>query len=328
MLTIERARDVPDDFLADNPESGEFYRAYARARVPGFELGCFIVRRNGTLVSIAPFFVMRLLLNAMMSPGILKKLLGNVSLKIACIGHPSVDQGQIQGERSPEVLALINRELFKLAPLISYKGFGSGLKLDNFNAVRGLPVPVLDVGEDYWTQLKHKVRTDLKRKLKASAGLRCEEVDGLPAAYLPRVHELYRQTSGHADIHFEDLPQAYFQETAAISKYIFYFEGDSMIGFHQLLRTDQTLCCKYLGMDYDRSHQFKLYFALMLQAIDISIRDGIRQIDFGVTSYAFKRYIGSELTETFNYFRHRNPIVNAILTKASFLLEPDESELA
>jgi hypothetical protein len=47
MITIERVKNVPEDFLIDNPEGGAFYRAYSRARVPGIELGCFIVKREG-----------------------------------------------------------------------------------------------------------------------------------------------------------------------------------------------------------------------------------------------------------------------------------------
>jgi hypothetical protein len=80
-------------------------------------------------------------------------------------------------------------------------------------------------------------------------------------------------------------------------------------------------------MDYSKSHQYKLYFALMLQAINICIRDGIQKIDFGVTSYAFKRHVGSEMHQTFNYFQHRNAGANAILKRLSFLLEPGASEL-
>jgi hypothetical protein len=327
MITIERVSNVPEDFLVDNPEGGAFYRAYGRARVPGFELGCFIVKREASTVTTAPFFRMKLTLNTMMPQGILKKLLGNIALRMVCVGHPSADVGHIQGEQSAEVLELINSELRKLAPLVSYKGFDGSLGLKNFTRVIGLPVPVLNVPPDYWARLKHKVRTDLKRKLKASAGLRWLEIDGLPDEHLQRVHELYRQTCDNADIQFEQLNAAYFRESAALSKYILYFEGDLMIGFHQLLCSKKIMYCKYIGMDYARSHQYKLYFALMLQAINICIRDGIRQIDFGVTSYAFKRHVGSEMHQTFNYFQHRNAWVNAILKRISFLLEPGDSEL-
>jgi len=327
MITVERVKDVPEDFLIGNPEGGAFYRAYARARVPGFDLGCFIVKRDGRTVATAPFFTMKLPLNTMMPPGMLKKLMGSIALKIAFVGHPSTDVGHIEGEQSAEVLESINSELRKLSPLVSYKGFDGNLDLRNFNKIVGLPVPVLDVSPDYWARLRHKVRTDLKRKLKASAGLRLVEIDGLPHEHLQRVHALYRQTCDNAHIQFEQLNVEYFQESASLSKYIFFFEGDTMIGFHQLMCSEKIMHCKYIGMDYNRSPPYRLYFALMLQAINICIRDGIPQIDFGITSYAFKRHLGSEMHETFNYFQHRNAFVNAILKRLSFLLEPGESEL-
>lgn len=327
MLTTEHLSDVPEDFLGNHPEGAAFYRAYARAHVPGFELGCLRVKRDGRSVAVAPFFVMKLPINTMMPPGILKRLLGGVALRIAFVGHPSADVGRIQGECSAEVLEAINAELFKHAPLISYKGFDGSLPLRNVNRVIGLPVPVLNVAPTYWADLKHKVRTDLKRKLKASASLRFEEVTGLPPALLPQVHALYRQTCDNSDIQFEQLPVEYFQETAPLSRYILCFDGDTLVGFHQLMGNDKLMYCKYIGMDYAKSHAHKLYFALMLRAIDICIRDGIAQLDFGVTSYAFKRYLGCDMVDTFNYFRHRNGLLNAILKRASFLLEPSESEL-
>lgn len=327
MLTIERTDTVPLDFLPDHAEGAAFHRAYARAQVPGFELGCFTVRRNGEVVCTAPFFTMRLPLNTMMPPGILKTLMSPLSLKMAFVGHPSADVGRIQGETSAEVLALINTELFKLAPLISYKGFDAHLPLPGFKQVIGLPVPVLTVTPDYWAELRHKVRTDLKRKLKGAASLRFEEVDGLPETHVARVHALYRQTCDNADIQFEQLPPAYFRETGPLSKYIFYFDGDQMLGFHQLMCDRDTMYCKYIGMDYAKAHEHKLYFALMLQAVNICIRDGIRHVDFGVTSYAFKRQLGCEMQPCHNYFMHRNRWLNKLLMRASALLEPSAAEL-
>lgn len=327
MLTVIDLPDVPEDFLPDHPEGGAFCRAYARARVPGFVLGCFEVRRDGRAVAQAPYFVMRLPLNTMLPAGWLKRLLQGVALKIAFVGHPSADVGQIQGERSPEVLLALNEALLRKAPLASYKGFEPGLEVPGFQRVIGLPVPVLPVSPGFWAELKHKVRTDLKRKLKASAGLRFEETQGLPASLLQPVHALYRQTCERSDIQFEDLPPAYFEETAALSRYILCFEGERLVGFHQLICSQRTMCCKYIGMDYAIAHEHKLYFALMLRAVDICIREGMAEVDFGVTSYAFKRYVGSEMHEVFNHFRHRNRVVNALLSKLSFLLEPDPSEL-
>lgn len=327
MLTIERLDEVPESFLSESPEGSRFYQAYARAGVPGFTLGCLAVKKNGALISIAPFFVMDLPLNTMMPAGFLKRLLGGLSLKMAFVGHPSADFGHIQGERSAEVLEKINEELFKYASLISYKGFDGDLDLKDFKKVAGLPVPILTIRPDYWDGLKHKVRTDLKRKLKASRNLDLLEVEGLPETYRHRVHELYQQTCARSDIQFESLNIGYFAETASISKYILYFEGDTLIGFQQLMCSRDVMYCKYIGMDYAKNLEYKLYFALMLQSINICIRDGIRQIDFGVTSYAFKKYVGSEMHETFNYFRHRRGLVNLMLKSASFLLEPNESEL-
>lgn len=327
MLTIEAVPDVPDDFFPDHPEGLSFYRLFRRADPDGFRLGCLLVRRDGVVVSAVPYFVMRFALNTMLHEGMLKRLLAGVGLRIACVGHPSADIGRIAGETSAEVLACVNREMSRLAPVICYKGFGADLPLPGFARVIGLPVPVLPLPANFWNTLGTRRRNDLKRKLKFSAHLRFEEHDGLPEQYVDRVMALYLNTHERAPVKFERLNRAYFVETAPISKYLLFFEGDSLIGFAQTLCGHGQMIHKYVGMDYERNRRYRLYFALFLRAIDICLRDGLTLLDSGVTAYEFKRYLGSEMHDTWLYYQHRNPLLNALLKRVAFLLEPDAAEL-
>src|ERR1035437_6377263 len=73
------------------------------------------------------------------------------------------------------------------------------------------------------------------------------------------------------------------------------------------------MLAKYLGMDYAKSRRYGLYFAMLLNHIEICIRDGYTLYQTGQSSYAFKQKIGSELAPTYIYFRHRQPLLNAIL---------------
>ena len=100
-----------------------------------------------------------------------------------------------------------------------------------------------------------------------------------------------------------------------------------MIGFAQTLCGHRRMVLKYVGMDYARNRQYRLYFALFIKAIDICIRDGLNELDLGVTAYEFKRYLGSKMHDTWVYYRHRNPLLNWLLARCSFLLEPTEAEL-
>ena len=56
MLTVEALEHPPVDFLADEPEGYEFYKAFQEANIDRFELGYLQARRDGVAVATAPFF--------------------------------------------------------------------------------------------------------------------------------------------------------------------------------------------------------------------------------------------------------------------------------
>lgn len=325
-LTIERTQEAP--FFLEDAEGDAFIKAFRRAELDQFEIGFLLVKRRDQLIATVPFFLMHISVGTLLPPGIVKKLVDRLSLKFAFVGHPSADFGRIQGEISTEVLQTVNVELFRSAPFLCYKGFTSDLPFSGLIRATGLPVPVLQVKPDYWESLKHKLRTDLKRKLKRAQTVTVRELDGLPDQLVNRVYELYEQTYQHAEIHFEHLNRDYFVQTAPLSKYLLCFEGDQLIGFHQLLCDRQTMYCKYVGMDYAKNRQYGLYFVLMIEAINLCIRNGIPRMDFGVTGYQFKRYLGAQSIPTSNYFGHRNPLMHFLLKGFRFLLEPSAKELA
>ncbi len=73
------------------------------------------------------------------------------------------------------------------------------------------------------------------------------------------------------------------------------------------------MLAKYLGMDYEKSRKYGLYFVIMLNHIDICVRDGYAFYQTGPSSYDFKQRLGSTLIPTYIYFRHRNPVMNRAL---------------
>jgi hypothetical protein len=65
----------------------------------------------------------------------------------------------------------------------------------------------------------------------------------------------------------------------------------------------------------------------VVRIMDIAEREGLRSIDLGETSYAFKKRIGCRLEPTWIYYRHRNPLMNWALARMAWILEPSEEEL-
>ena len=214
------------------------------------------------------------------------------------------------------------------APIVAYKGFADDLPATGFVRVAGLPVAVLHFEGDFWNNLHgHKTRNDIRRKLKASSVLRFEAHDGMPVEYLERVRQLYLNTRNRSPIQFECLSAEYFLNTSQLSIYVLAFLNDQLVGFAQMLPKGDKVVGKYLGMDYTISREHDLYFALYLHALEICTQRGYKEIEFGETSYHFKKELGCELVDVWHYYRHRNPIVHALLSRFAFLLEPSDNEL-
>ena len=326
-LQLVDTDEAPESFLSEWPESGEFYRATQNA-IPGFALGYLVAHRAGVRMAVIPYFITDFKLNTMLEEGWIKRLLGGLSLRIACIGHPTVSFGRIDGQINEELLGSAFAALSAKAPIVAFKGFGYDLPAPGFVRVAGLPVAVLHLDGNFWSTLhRHKKRNDFTRKLKASSALRFEEHDGLPNEFLEQVHQLYLNTRSRSLIRFECLSPAYFSSTSTLSIYILAFLQDRLVGFAQLLPKGNRVVGKYLGMDYTVNREHELYFALCLRFIDISVSRGFKEIEFGETSYHFKKELGCELVDTWIYYRHRNHIAHALLARFAFLLEPSKENL-
>jgi hypothetical protein len=327
MLQIKRIAYPPQDFLLAEPEGYSFYRAFQDARIDGFQLGYLEVRETDQRLAVIPYFLMDFPLNTMLPEGIFRRHLDWAKINMACVGHPSTDFGRIDGAVSTTVLSAVTAELGKQAALVSFKGFNDDLPLPDFVKVRGLPVPVLSITPDYYANLPQRLRNELRRKRKLGAPLRFMEMDGFPQHESEAIYGLYMQSYRNASVRFECLNRDYFRLTGPISKYLMFYENDTLIGFGQVICKSGRMVTKYLGMDRARAKRYGLYFNLCLNAIDICIRDELNEIELGVMSYDFKCALGSRLIETSIYYRHNNPAVHYLLKALRGLFEPSAEDL-
>ncbi len=322
-LNVIKLDDPPAGFLEDEIEDGAFCRAFQVSGLDEFTIFYLAVYRGDQRVAVAPCFTMDFRLNTMFPESWLSRMTNWLKLRMAAVGHPSTDIGLIEGEGSAEVLSAINRELGHHANLIVYKGFGDDMPLPGFVRATGLPVPVLKIEGDYYSGLNRHRRQDFRQKQRKAKPLAVEEYRGaLPPGMAEVLHGLYMQTHRRAEVRFECVTAAYFDKTAPMSTYIVFSKGDRAVGFAQLMSKKSSMAVKYVGMDYDYVKEFGLYFALFFKAIDICLRDGITRLDGGVTAYPFKHRLGSVDVPTFNYYRHKNPLLNWFLGKFKSLIEP------
>lgn len=102
MLRIEDLTVPPEGFLHDEPEGEGYYEAVQTAGMEDFRFGYLAVYRADQLVTVAPYFLMDFRLNTLLPDGWLKRSLGWIRFKLACIGNPTADIGRIHGEVSVE----------------------------------------------------------------------------------------------------------------------------------------------------------------------------------------------------------------------------------
>lgn len=331
VIRIVEAGECPEDFAAAEPEDHRFLRAFQAAGIGDFRFGYLLVYRNEVRVSVVPYFTTEYRMNTLVTHVWLKHLLAPLRFRVACVGHPSTDQGRIEGEISAEVLQAVNGVLRDKGATIAYKWFAEALPLDGFVEVDGLPINMLAAGGDYPAALSRNVRKNVLRKLRKSAALEFSAYtpdNPLPVEAIDEVYALYGNTAARADLQFEELNADYFRLTAPISSYLIARENGRMIGFVQWLRKGARMSGKYVGMDYTRNRQFDLYFGMVLQSILRGVAGGVREFDLGVGSYYSKRMIGAVQRPTRLYFRHHNAFVQALLKRCKFLLEPSAEELA
>lgn len=326
-LSVIDQDSPPDDFLQDEPEGAAFHKAFSASGISGFECRYLCISRCGQRIAVVPYFLSTFSLTELLPDNLLKKAFAWLKFSYACVGHPSTDFGMIDGEVSEELLALVNATLAKKASLVAYKGFPGNLPLTGFSQVRGLPVSVLTVTGDYYSDLDARRRNDFRHKLEKAQPLRIEEHSALSELLVQQVFRLYMNTYKHASTRFERLTPAYFRNTGAISRFLLFFEDDKLIGFVQIIGKNKKASFTYVGMDYLHSRQYGLYYVICLKGIEACLKGGYQQLELGVTSYHFKHLLGGQLVETRLYFRHNHALSNWLLDKLKFLLEPDVDEL-
>lgn len=314
MLTIERHVSPPPDFLCNEVEGYAFYKAFQDSGIENFDIGYLVATRDQKRVAVVPFFVTKYYVNTTLENGWLKRFLGWLWVRIACVGHPCADFGMIDGEVTAELLQAVNAELFKLAPIVAYKDFGDRLPLRGFSREPNLPVAALEIKGNFYSGLSRTTRRDFRRRLRNARSLRIEERAGFPIEHAQRIYELYLQTFSRAEMTFEKLTPQFFENVAPIGKYVLYWENATLIGFSLLLCKGKSMLAKYLGMDYAKSRQYSLYSVMILNHIEICLRDGYTLYQTGASAYGFKKRIGSTLIPTYIYFRHRNPVVNRLFS--------------
>ena len=136
---------------------------------------------------------------------------------------------------------------------------------------------------------------------------------------------------------FEDLPPRFFARTmAALGPRAFlmlYHVGGRLAAFNLLLRDDTRLIDKFWGMRPEIARAHSLYFISWMTNVRLCLAQDIPLLQTGQTAYANKLRLGSRLVPGHVWFRHRSPLIQAVLViLARFIafdrMDPDLKALA
>ncbi|MDB5324657.1 MAG: hypothetical protein JWM57_226 [Phycisphaerales bacterium] len=326
----------------------------------GFSFGSLSVSYEGRPILLVPLFWTTLKLETL-AGGSLRRCLGQISrlpvlgrmlrMRVMGIGFVEGEWGEIGYDRecSP---ALVTEAISKAQALFACEAVRRKQQLQlclNFKPefvtmLRSqwaggfsqletypcgyLPLPYPGV-EDYIADLSKNARKDIRKKLRECGPFRVERrrfvEDSREAVY-----ELYRSTVDGAELSLGIQPPAFFDRLPAVepgAHFVLYWLNDTLIAFNLLIRHGDRLIDKYFCMSPRIGRDNHLYFASWIENVRYCIEQRIGTYHAGPGAQSTKARLGAKFVRSITLFRHRNPMIQAILVRLrSFLAyQPIES---
>jgi len=337
-------------------ETFDYLAAVEDSRFEGFRLRYVVAWDAGQMVAAVPAFLTEYALDTTLTgagkrllAGIRERLPRALTLQLACLGSPCTetlplgfDAGLEPAQRAAALQSLLKaferHAVEERAGLLALKDLAqcdddeceSVLRQSGYRSIGGLPVAYLPLACDsidaYLAGLGSGTRRDMRRKLRSLQQVRVQVTTDVEAV-LPRIMELYRGTRSRAQMQFEELTPAYF--TGVLAKVpghafcVLYWVGDELLAVNLLLQDATTLLDKYFCMDPQRGRELNLYFISWFTNIRLCLERGLTVYQSGQAGYENKLRLGCRLIRTSMWFRHRNPLVQAVLRLVAPLLAAD-----
>ncbi|HEY7646199.1 MAG TPA: GNAT family N-acetyltransferase [Hyphomicrobiales bacterium] len=335
-------------------EGWPYYQACEMQGVPGVALAAVEVRDGAGLAAAAPIFQLSYRLDTPLQ-GRLRSLADMVARRLPSltewrmlgVGSPYADRchvalrpGLTGAERDAALAALVRAvesegESRNTAVIVYKDVMGAELAAlegvlgrSRYAQIRSLPVASLDLEgtqdvEAYIATLSSATRKDIRRKRKAAGGVRVERRQNIEDL-AGTIEALYEETRQHSQVHygdFEALPPDYFRSVARCAgdqaQFMLYWVGDELAAFNLLLLGRETVIDKFLGMRYPLARLNNLYVLSWLENVRFCLETGRRWLQSGQTAYSAKLRLGSRLTASSIFARHRNPVINRLIRLAA-----------
>ncbi|MFA5500380.1 MAG: GNAT family N-acetyltransferase [Candidatus Omnitrophota bacterium] len=152
-----------------------------------------------------------------------------------------------------------------------------------------------------------------------------EHAEDLKALWT-KVHENAKEyTREVLDISFFENIDKYLGDKSGI---ILMEKGDIPVGCAILLFDEETLVSMYYGLDYKYNEEYCVYFNLLYKTVEVAIEEGMKEVDFGITTLVPKKDIGAEVVPLSMYMKHTNPLLDKIIPPLFDMMTPQDKELS
>ncbi|MBF0544335.1 MAG: GNAT family N-acetyltransferase [Candidatus Riflebacteria bacterium] len=353
-------RKAWNDCFPDELERFDHFLALEKSELPDFSWGYLILSQNEkTIAAVSLFFteyslettVQGYYKNILIS---LKKLFPSLlTLKLICLGSPETEHcylgfhPSIKESEKPRLLKKLLGAFEKKAKELGYsllaiKDVPETLKplwdqiasKRGFKSMTSLPTGILKIEfssiEEYLKKLSYSTRKDIRRKMRKFKDLRVELKNNIDDVIGPMM-EMYQDTKNRSEWTFEDLTEKYFSGALELMKEcslcVLYYAGEQPIGFNLLYLDQRRMIDKFFCMNSAIGRKFNLYFLSWMTNVKLCIEKGIKCYQSGQVGYENKIRLGSYLLPNWIYFKHRNPLINAILRLLSPIFEVDNKSL-
>lgn len=209
----------------------------------------------------------------------------------------------------------------------------SGFVLLEGQALAWVPID-FESADDYLARLSAGRRKDIRRKLRARAGL---EIEAIPtgascfadAAVRATFYALYLEVYAQSEIHFDRLTREFFdallQDARSDGVVFVYRHEGRMIGWNLCFVVGETLVDKYVGFSYPAAREHNLYFVSWMHNLEYARERDLDGYVAGWTDPEIKAYLGARFTFTRHAVRPRSRVLRAALRRIAGHFESDRA---
>ncbi|MBE1555100.1 peptidogalycan biosysnthesis protein [Sporosarcina limicola] len=176
--------------------------------------------------------------------------------------------------------------------------------------------------DSYLASLNKKKRWDVRNKIKIfnNYGAEIHMMDNKDIGDFDDIYMLYKNTSQKNDdfpnlINYSKETFCNWKDMSNAYKWIIIKVKERVIGFALLVKEENFLLFKHVGLDYKDSKECYAYFNLYYAAIKYAIEGNYQFMYCGTTTYDTKKSLGCELVETSSYISFKSKYVQKIITR-------------